>query len=129
MKIQIVDEEELFVYESDESEIVYRRIPDDVVRKLNRRHTKKKGRDRTGQPIEEVDADALAMDMLDYIIVRWNNIVHPVTGEDVPCTRDYKGKLPADVKGELISLAQEKSGVALDEKKRDSNDSEATLSS
>jgi hypothetical protein len=129
MPIQIVDDNEEFVYEDDDSKIFYRRMPDDVSRRFRARHTKIRGRDRAGNPKEETNLDGLADDLIDYIVIRWENVTHPVTKEEVPCTRENKARLPFDVKNELIQLAQEGSGALAEEKKIESSGSTLTSSS
>jgi len=100
--IEIVEEEETFELKIGKSTLTLRRFDTEVYRKIEARHTKKQKNFRQGGWIKEVDDFAVNEDLLDYMIVGWKDVKSPITGEDVPCSREMKIKLPSSVKIEII---------------------------
>lgn len=103
--VEIVTDDERNELWIDDSVIYYRRFDSQVYRDIEKRHSKNKGRDRTGQPIIETDQAAINDDVLDYVITGWGTVVNPTTKEPVPCTREYKLKLSASVRLQVIQMA------------------------
>ena len=104
--IEIVSDDERNVYELGESKIIYRRFDSEVFYKIQKKHTQKKGiNKRTGLPNVETDDKAINDELLDWLIVEWTGIHHPQTGQDVPCTKENKLKLPSSIKTQLIERA------------------------
>jgi hypothetical protein len=72
-----------------------------VIEKMNKKHSCLE-RAANGQKVRQTDEDAVNRDILDYVIIDWKNIKHPITGEDVPCTTGIKVKLPGEVKNHIL---------------------------
>lgn len=113
--ITIVTDDESFEHRIGDSVFVLRRVPDDVTRRIFKRHTKS----RPGRE-PETDYFAVTADVLDHAIVDWRGIKHPVTKEDLPCTRAYKVALPAGVKAEIMD-AIDQGDVGADEEEIEKN--------
>jgi len=104
--IEIVTNDERSVMEFGESKITIRRFDSDIYDKIRKRWTTKKGFNRrTGEPQVTVDEKMVNEDLLDYIIVSWENVKHPSTAEDVPCDKDTKNSLPTSIKTRVIEMA------------------------
>lgn len=104
--IEIVSDDERNLFESGDSKIYYRRFDSEVFYKIQKKWTSKKGIDkRTGMPKMETDDKAVNDELLDWLIVDWQNIKHPQTGADVPCIKENKLKLPSSIKTQLIERA------------------------
>lgn len=103
--VTIVTADEKLTYKIGDTTFHVRRVPAGVTRDAMRRHTRKR-RDR-GQQIDEIDYIAVAEDILDYAVLGWENVRHPITGEDVPCSRETKLALPDSVQGEILAFVQE----------------------
>ena len=96
--IEIVEEQETFEYAAGDSTLVLRRFDSEVYRDIEKRHTRRQKNLRQGGWIEEQDTYAINADLLDYMVVDWKDVKSPTTGDDVPCTRENKLKLPNSVK-------------------------------
>lgn len=108
--IEIVTEDERNVFESGESKIFYRRFDSEVFYRIQKKWTTKKGIDkRTGMPRTETDDKAVNDELLDWLIVGWENIKNPKTGKDVECIKENKLKLPSSIKTALIERADAES--------------------
>jgi hypothetical protein len=64
----------------------------------------KRERSRDGW-VETRDNDLLFQLVIDYMIVDWENVKDPVTGENVPCTKENKLMLPDTVLSDLMNQA------------------------
>jgi len=118
MYIEIVEEEEKFELPIGESVFELRRFGSDVYRRIEKKHTTKKKNTRTGLFVEEKDEYAINADLLDYMITGWRNIKSPVTGEDVPCEKAVKQKLPGVVKVQIVEACDADSITREDQKKK-----------
>jgi len=96
--IEIVEEQETFEYAVGDSTLILRRFDSEVYRDIEKRHTRRQKNLRQGGWIEEQDTYAINADLLDYMVVDWKDVKSPTTGDDVPCTRENKLKLPNSVK-------------------------------
>ncbi|MDA3832604.1 MAG: hypothetical protein PF495_04330 [Spirochaetales bacterium] len=119
--IEIVEDQETFELEIGESGLTLRRFDSEVYRKIEKKHTKKEKNYRTGQKMKEVDEYAINLDLLDYMIVGWRGVRSPTTGEDVPCNKEMKAKLPGSIKMQITEACDSESITA--EKKKDSTTS------
>ena len=100
--IEIVEDGETFELEVGGSKLTLRRFDTSLYKEIEKRHTTKQKNYRQGGWIKEVDDFAVNEDLLDYMIVGWENVKSPTTGEDVPCTKEKKNKLPGSVKVRII---------------------------
>ena len=100
--IEIVEDQETFELEIGDSRLKLRRFNAEEHKQIEKRHTKKEKNLRSGQWIRDTDDYAVNEDVLDYIILGWEGIKSPVTGEDVPCTKEMKQKLPGSVKLRIL---------------------------
>ncbi|MBW2606144.1 MAG: hypothetical protein JRD05_00765 [Deltaproteobacteria bacterium] len=123
--IEIVEEEEEFRLDIGESFFILRRFDSAVYRRIEKKHTTKKKNFRSGETIATVDDHAVNEDLLDYMITGWGNIKSPTTGEDVPCERSNKFKLPGSVKVQITEACDSESITCdLTEKKTSKNSSD-----
>jgi len=113
--IEIVEDQETFELEIGESILELRRFDSTVYNRIEKKHTKKEKHGRTGQIFRDVDEHAVNEDLLDYMILGWRNVKSPTTGEDVPCERAYKLKLPGTVKLQAIEACDTES-ITLEKK-------------
>lgn len=116
--IEIVEDQETFDLEIGDSTLTLRRFDSEVYKKIEKKHTKKEKNYRTGQVIRDIDEYAVNADLLDYMIVDWKEIKSPTTGEDVPCVKEMKNKLPGAVKIQITEACDSESITT--EKKTDS---------
>lgn len=105
MFIEIVTEDEQSTMVVGESRIFYRRFSKDKYEEITKIYTEQTGTDRQGKPTYFTDDQAVNDDLLDYIIVDWENVKHPKTKEDVECSKKNKMALPGNVKLQLIDKA------------------------
>ena len=98
MYIEIVELDESFELAIGESTFTLRRLGAEAYREIEKRHTTRRKNNRTGVVNMETDDYAVNEDLLDHMILGWCGIRSPNTGEDVPCTRENKLKLPGVVK-------------------------------
>lgn len=112
--VTIVAEDESFNLKVGDSVFHLRRFTSAQYRQIEKRHTKKYW--KRGQQVVEVDEDAVNNDILDYIITGWENIKHPKSREDVPCTIENKIALPSNVKIQ-INEACDAEDIFTDQKK------------
>lgn len=105
--ITIVTEDEKNEFAIGSSVIEFRRVDTLTYDNIARKHRTKKGTDRTGRTIHEENTQEINNDVLDYAIIGWRDVRHPITGEAVPCTRENKLKLPSQVKADLIEKCME----------------------
>lgn len=97
MTIEIIEEEERLVWEGEGARIFYRRI----------------GMEQ-GTRIGRVDDEERQRELIDYIIVDWEEVVHPITKEPVPCIRENKLKLPQRILIGIMELASDLRGRGQD---------------
>lgn len=90
--VQIIDPEERFGLELEGASFVLRRIDSATLMALERR-----------RPNQET---ALNDEVLDYVLLEWEQVTSPLGGAAVPCTRENKLRLPAAVKLKILSAAQ-----------------------
>ena len=100
--IEIVEEGETFELPIGDSILILRRFDSELYRDIEKRHTKRHKNLRQGGWFEEQDTYAINDDLLDYMIVDWKHVKLPTTGEDVPCTRENKLKLPGTVRVTIL---------------------------
>jgi len=100
--IEIIDDEESFRLDVGDSYFELRRFDSANYNEIEKKHTKKKKNFRTGEWIKEVDDRSVNDDLLDYMVTGWGHIKSPTTGEDVPCEKKNKIKLPGSVKMQII---------------------------
>ncbi len=87
----------------DESTIYIRPVPVPKHQEFLRKVTK---RERfRNQWVEDRDEAKLFEMVVDYMIVGWENVKHPITGEDLPCVLEHKLRLPDTVLSELLTQA------------------------
>ena len=98
------------------SKIFYRRLDARAANRIRNENTTSKFVKR--QMTEKVDDLNLQGDTLDYIIVGWENVPNPDTGEPAVCERAMKVRLPADTINELLDL----SGAATAKRAEDTED-------
>lgn len=110
--IEIVEDGETFELPIGDSILTLRRFDSEVYRKIEKKHTKKEKNYRTGQMIKDVDEYAVNLDLLDYMIIGWKGVRSPVSGEDVPCTKEMKSKLPGAVKIQVTEACDSESITA-----------------
>lgn len=122
--IEIVEGQETFELEIGDSALTLRRFDSEVYKRIEKKHTKKEKNYRTGQVIRDVDEYAVNLDLLDYMIVDWRGVKSPTTGEDVPCTKEIKQKLPGSVKMRITEACDSDSITT--EKKTESQSSAGT---
>lgn len=116
--VEIVTEDERNELRIDDSTIYYRRFSSDVYREIERRHTRRRGNDRAGQPIVDIDHGKINDDVLDYTITDWKDVIHPVTKEPLPCSREWKLKLPASVRLQVIQSADAEKTIGASEEEQ-----------
>ena len=119
MFIEIIEDQETFELEIGESAFTLRRFDSETYRKIEKKHTKREKNLRTGQIFREVDEYAVNEDLMDYMIVGWRGIKSPTTGNDVPCTKEMKNKLPGSVKVQIIDACDADS-ITDNKKKKES---------
>ncbi len=90
--VQIIDPEERFSLQLEGSSFVLRRVDSATMMALERR-----------RPGKET---ALNDEVLDYVLVEWEQVTSPLGGAAVPCTRENKLRLPAAVKLKILGAAQ-----------------------
>ena len=100
--IEIVEDHETFELEMGDSKFTLRRLDSDVYRNIEKKHTRKEKNLRTGQWIRDTDDHGVNEDVLDYVVLGWEGIKSPTTGDDVPCTKEMKQKLPGNVKLRIL---------------------------
>ena len=111
MPIEIIDAEEKLVREFAGSRIIFRRVDQEVIDWLDKKHRVMKGQTRAGAPIAEVNETERRKDLIDHIIISWENVLHPLTKEPVPCTRENKQRLPQRVLVAVIEAAMDSVGI------------------
>ena len=116
--IEIVEDQETFELEIGDSGLTLRRFDSEIYRRIEKKHTKTNKNYRTGQMIKDTDEYAINIDLLDYMVVGWKGVKSPTTGEDVPCTKEMKAKLPGSIKIQITEACDSESITA--EKKTDS---------
>lgn len=100
--IHIVDAEERFKIRVPETDAVFicRRLPEEKAAEIQAQHRPPKN--ATAQEIEDC-ARAAAEAEFDYLLVGWEGVAHPISGEEVPCTPENKKRLPKLVKSFIIT--------------------------
>jgi len=101
--IRLVDEQEKLAFRIGKSTIFYRRYDSKKYREIERRHTRKGPNSRSGEENIKVDTPAINDDLLDYMIIDWENIQSPIPPhKNMDCTTENKLKLPADIRLALV---------------------------
>ena len=90
--VQIIDPEERFGLEVEGSTFSLRRIDSATMVALERRCRGQEG--------------SLNDEVLDYVLLDWEEVTSPMGGAAVPCTRENKLCLPASVKLKILGAAQ-----------------------
>jgi len=111
MFLEIIDPEETFELRIGESVLVLRRLDEPALKEIRKRHTRKQTEFVNHRPVrvEVTDEDAVNADVLDYVIVGWRNVRHPVTKAEVPCTRENKLRLPGKAKLRVLNACDAES--------------------
>jgi hypothetical protein len=112
--IEIVDEQERIEHCFGDSRLILRRLTPETHEEIRRRHTKRY-RTKSGEWAKELDENAVLLDCIDYVIVGWSGVKHPVTKQDVPCTPENKKRIPIQAMGEVMDLVSELNQVAQSE--------------
>lgn len=131
--IEIVMDDEKFAYRNGDSTIFYRRFDQAIVSRIQKKWTSPDGVNRrTGEKRTKLNNEEWYADMLDYIIVGWDNIMYPAgsaqAGKAVECTRETKCKLPARIREEIWELAESEGTLDPEEKEAQKKISETTSS-
>lgn len=111
--IEIIDEEERISRKFEDSLIQFRRLDAETADRIEKRYRRERQttnyeRQIPAHPPGEgagVDEAERRKDLIDYIILSWENVLHPVTKLPVPCTRENKIKLPQKILAEILSEA------------------------
>jgi len=114
MFIEIIDDAERIEHQVGESVLILRRISADDHAAIMRRHTKRI-RDRAGAWVREIDETAVLRDMVGHVITDWQNVRHPVTKQDVPCTSENKRLLPVGIMTEIMEVLESASSASAEE--------------
>lgn len=102
MSIEIIDDDERIEHWIGDARLTLRRIPAAAHAGIVRTHTVR--RKTGGEWVTEIDNSAVLLDCIDYTIVDWMGVVHPVTKSAVPCTCKYKRSLPISVMQAVMDL-------------------------
>ncbi len=102
-------------------------IPDKRNKQIRREHTKTKW--KNGQKVEDIDWDAVASAQIDEAVVAWDTLKgrkSDGTVVDLPCTLEFKRRLPERLKGEIIRICigKETSHIGQDDGDGDDDDRE-----
>jgi hypothetical protein len=100
-KIDLIATHESFTIGDEEHSYTLRRVPQEMVAEIRKRHTTRVER-AGGPPRGEIDHDAINQDMLDYAIQSWTGICGP-GGTEAPCTAANKAALPNAEKFRIIA--------------------------
>ena len=119
--IEIVVDDELIPLKVGDSTIWYRRFDAKEYNRIVKKWTTKHGKNRTtGEPILVTDDVEVNYELLGWLIRKWDNVKHPLTKEDVPCEKEWKIKLPTDIRLDILEKAGAKDAAgdsSTDEKK------------
>src|SRR5262245_39269569 len=99
MPLVIIDEAEEIPVTFGDATIYVRRLPDALRKEIEQKYRVRR-KDNTGRPYYEIPAeraDEHTAEIMDYVIRRWENVLHPITGAPVPCDATTKMKLGLDV--------------------------------
>lgn len=91
--IQIIDPEERFKISLEGATFIVRRLDSATAMALERRRRN--------------DKQAVADDVLDYIVQDWQGVSSSLGETPTPCTRENKLRLPTAVKLKLMAVAQQ----------------------
>ncbi len=94
--IQIIDPEEAFKLRLEGAVFTLRRLDSATLMAIERRHA---------HTPSEARRQRINDDVLDYIIRDWKGVFSPLGGEEVPCTRENKLRLPTSIKLKLLEAA------------------------
>lgn len=100
--IEIIDEEERISRKFEDSLIQFRRLDAETADRIEKRYRRER---QTTNDERQIDEAERRKDLIDYIILSWENVLHPVTKLPVPCTRENKIKLPQKILAEILSEA------------------------
>ena len=100
--IEIIDEEERISRRFEGSLVQFRRLDAETADRIEKRYRRER---QTTNDERQIDEAERRKDLIDYIILSWENVLHPVTKLPVPCTRDNKVKLPQKILAEILSEA------------------------
>jgi hypothetical protein len=106
--IEVITDDELIPYQHspDHGVISVRRLSEEVRSEIRQRYQKTDF--RHGGRIVYIPEDKVLeveRDLWDYIIVRWEGVARYGSTETLPCTRDWKSRLPNDVRQGILALA------------------------
>lgn len=104
-KIQLISPDESFEIGDAECAFTIRRVHQDMIREIRRRHTRRIEAEAPGQfPREETDEAEVDRDLMDYLIQDWRG-VELADGSPAPCTRENKAALPGSIRTEILMAA------------------------
>jgi len=112
MPIQIVQQEERLVYETDGSKIFYRRIPISQQNAIVKRHTKK----------GKTNWSEVSKEFIEYIVLGWEDV--EMGGQNINFDQSFLPFLPPDVVTDLL----DRSGAASKEGDEDTGKNSGTIS-
>ncbi len=100
--VHIVDAEERFKLRLPGTDAVFtcRRMPEEVAAEIQAKHRPPKG--ASTQEIEACAQQAGEAEF-DYLLVDWEGVGDPLTGQELPCTPENKRRLPKLVKSFIIT--------------------------
>lgn len=110
MPIQIVQQEERLVYESEGSKIFYRRIPIAKQNQIVKKHTKR----------GKTNWSDVSKEFLEYIVIGWEDV--EMGGQNIAFDQSFLPFLPPDVVNDLL----DRSGAA--DKEEDAGKNSGTIS-
>lgn len=101
-----VRETELDEIPEADPEVVYtlRELTTKKWRDLNRQHTKRVPNKKTGRMEDQLDGEAFADALVDYVLVDWRGIQER-GGTPAPCTPENKQRLDGQIKSALVGRA------------------------
>jgi hypothetical protein len=108
--IEVITDDECIPYQhsTDHGVIQVRRLSMEARNEIQRRYQKvdhRHGRREVYVPEDKVLE--MEKDLWDYIIVKWDGVARYGATETLPCTREWKGRLPNDVRQGILALADE----------------------
>jgi len=127
--IEIIEDGESFekVFPGyEETSFTLRRCSLSHIREWQKKHTSFVFDKLQKKEVEKVDTDKVDEEALDFCVTGWSGVISPVTGDDIPCTREYKTKLPDLIKVGIMNECNAVSISDRDKKKENSTNSKTT---
>lgn len=92
MGIQLIDEEEKLIFESQGARLYYRRIPMDLIQAWQKQHTTR----------GETDWGAVSKKALEYAVLDWSGVY--AGEEEIPFSKELILKLPGGFINDFLSV-------------------------